>query len=60
MPNQVNWPKLNTPKFAIEGYQEALGNARKDPVVGSFVSRHERGASTARLNDMEQGKKRIQ
>ncbi|CAF9923191.1 MAG: hypothetical protein GOMPHAMPRED_002763 [Gomphillus americanus] len=56
----VNWPKLNTPRFAVEGYQKALGSARSDPVVGSFVTRHERGASTARVSHMEEGKKRIQ
>lgn len=57
---QVNWPKLNTPRFAIEGYQESLGKARQDPVVGGLVSRHERGASTTRLSHLEEGKKRIQ
>lgn len=57
---QVNWPKLNTPKYAIDGYQEALGKVRQDALVGSFVSRHERGASTARISHLEEGKKRIQ
>ncbi|KAI4149369.1 MAG: hypothetical protein LQ340_004678 [Diploschistes diacapsis] len=56
----VNWPKLNTPRFAIEGYQESLSKAQRDPLVGGLVSRHERGASTARLTHLEEGKKRIQ
>ena len=57
---QVSWPKLNTPRFAVEGYQEALAKARKDPLVGGLISGRERGASTARLNHLEEGKKRIQ
>ena len=57
---QVNWPKLNTPRWATEGYQEALGKVRQDAVLGQFVQRHERGASNARLSHLEEGKKRIQ
>ena len=57
---QVNWPKLNTPRWAVEGYQETLGAVRKDPLLGQLVTRHERGASTARLSHLEEGKKRIQ
>lgn len=58
---QVNWPKLNTPKYAIDGYQDTLGTVRKDPLLGNLVNRHERGASNARLSHLEEGtKKRIQ
>ena len=56
---QVNWPKLNTPRWAQEGYQETMGSAMKDKVIGSFVPR-ERGASNVRLGHLEEGKKRIQ
>lgn len=56
----VNWPKLNTPRWASEGYQEALGNVRKDKLIGPFVVRHERGVSSARLGYLEEGKKRTQ
>ncbi|KAL8950131.1 MAG: hypothetical protein Q9222_003808 [Ikaeria aurantiellina] len=56
----VNWPKLNTPRYANEGYQETMGSLRKDKVIGPLVARHERGASTARISHLEEGKKRIQ
>lgn len=57
---QVNWPKLNTPPFAVEGYQDALSHVRTMPGVGPLVSRHERGRSDARLGYLEEGKKRIE
>ncbi|KAI1910273.1 Phosphoinositide phosphatase sac1 [Ophidiomyces ophidiicola] len=43
----VNWPKLNTPAAATEGYLDALHRAHSDKVVGRFVpvSRHQRGFS---------------
>ncbi|KAF2402721.1 hypothetical protein EJ06DRAFT_505683 [Trichodelitschia bisporula] len=56
----VNWPKLNTPPYAHEGYQEALNNVLQTPVIGPLLSRHERGKSDARLGFMEEGKKRIE
>ncbi|KAL9599150.1 MAG: hypothetical protein Q9219_004016 [cf. Caloplaca sp. 3 TL-2023] len=56
----VNWPKLNTPRWANEGYQETMGAIRKDRLIGPFVTRHERGASTAKISHLEEGKKRIQ
>ncbi|KAI9831105.1 MAG: hypothetical protein M1819_005193 [Sarea resinae] len=57
----VNWPKLNTPPWALEGYQDALAKARQDQVVGRFlVRRRERGVSSARLSFLEEGKKRIE
>jgi phosphatidylinositol 4-phosphatase len=34
--------------------------ARKDAVLGSFVAKHERGLSTARYLNAEEGKKRIE
>ncbi|KAI9708970.1 MAG: hypothetical protein M1820_003664 [Bogoriella megaspora] len=54
----VNWPKLNTPPWATEGYQDALTSVRHDPVIGSFIRGHERGRSEARLGYMEEGFKK--
>ncbi|KAI8290435.1 Phosphoinositide phosphatase SAC1 [Colletotrichum sp. SAR11_57] len=56
----VNWPKLNPRPWAFEGYNEHMSKARKDSVLGSFVARHERGLSTARYSNAEEGKKRIE
>ncbi|KAI4217465.1 MAG: hypothetical protein LQ351_000060 [Letrouitia transgressa] len=56
----VNWPKLNPPRWANEGYQEAMGSVRKDKFIGPLVARHERGQSNARFSLLEEGKKRIQ
>ncbi|KAI9725479.1 MAG: hypothetical protein M1828_003150 [Chrysothrix sp. TS-e1954] len=55
----VNWPKLNTPPFAVEGYQEALKKASKDPIVGSMVT-SDRRSSEYKMGYMEEGKKRIE
>ena len=59
----VNWPKLNTPAFASEGYQDALLRARKDKVVGQFL--HAIGGKGKRqqsfsVSNAEEGKKRIE
>ncbi|OTA63999.1 hypothetical protein K449DRAFT_380936 [Hypoxylon sp. EC38] len=56
----VNWPKLNPRPWAIEGYQDAISKVRKDALLGPFVARHERGLSTARYLNAEEGKKRIE
>ncbi|KAL2004110.1 hypothetical protein VTN02DRAFT_330 [Thermoascus thermophilus] len=58
----VNWPKLNTPAEATEGYQDALIHARSDKIIGQWLPsrRHQRGYSNARLGYMEEGKKRIE
>ncbi|KAH0429620.1 hypothetical protein CcaCcLH18_08320 [Colletotrichum camelliae] len=56
----VNWPKLNPRPWAFEAYNEHMSKARKDSVLGSFVARHERGLSTARYSNAEEGKKRIE
>ncbi|GJD03026.1 Phosphoinositide phosphatase [Colletotrichum higginsianum IMI 349063] len=56
----VNWPKLNPRPWASEGFAEHMSKARKDTVLGSFVARHERGLSTARYLNAEEGKKRIE
>jgi hypothetical protein len=57
----VNWPKLNPKPFATEGYSEHFSKARKDSLLGPFVARHERGLSTARYLNAEEGaKKRIE
>ncbi|KAL8859727.1 MAG: hypothetical protein Q9178_003842 [Gyalolechia marmorata] len=50
----VNWPKLNTPRWANEGYQETMGAIRQDTLIGPFVARHERGASNARVSHLEE------
>ncbi|KAK3720124.1 Phosphoinositide phosphatase sac1 [Vermiconidia calcicola] len=51
----VNWPRLNTPQFAAEAYQDTLERAHKDPVMGAFLGK---GSSDARLGNLEEGKKR--
>ncbi|KAI0011938.1 putative SAC1 protein [Xylariaceae sp. FL0662B] len=56
----VNWPKLIPRPWATEGYQEAISKVRKDKLIGPFVARHERGLSTARYLNAEEGKKRIE
>lgn len=55
---QVNWPKLNTPPWASEGFQDSMSHARASPLLGTFVKSHERGRSEARVGYMEEGKKR--
>ena len=59
-PSQVNWPKLNTPRWATEAYQDTMSRVFKDKVVGGIVARHDRSVSGARMSQMEEGKKRIQ
>ncbi|KAK5139321.1 hypothetical protein LTR04_003688 [Oleoguttula sp. CCFEE 6159] len=56
----VNWPKLNTPPWATESYQEALDRVHKDPVLGSIIGRHGRGRSDVKLGYLEEGKKRTE
>ncbi|KAG4433032.1 hypothetical protein IFR05_011493 [Cadophora sp. M221] len=56
----VNWPKLNPRPWATEGYNDAINAVRKDKVIGGLVARHERGLSTARYTNAEEGKKRIE
>ncbi|MCJ1471952.1 hypothetical protein MMC13_000594 [Lambiella insularis] len=56
----VNWPKLNTPRWAVDGYQETMGSIRQDAIVGQFITRHQRGVSNAKVSALEEGKKRIQ
>lgn len=60
--DQVNWPKLNTPPWGSEGYQEALISAHKDNIVGPWIDggKRQRVISNARLGYMEEGKKRIE
>lgn len=50
---QVNWPKLNTPPWAVEAYDDVLNKAHKDPVVGPFL-----GAGRSDSGYLEEGKKR--
>ncbi|KAK1752579.1 phosphoinositide phosphatase SAC1 [Echria macrotheca] len=56
----VNWPKLNPRPWATEGYHETISKVRKDKILGPLVARHERGLSTARYINAEEGKKRIE
>ncbi|KAF2084472.1 hypothetical protein K490DRAFT_49179 [Saccharata proteae CBS 121410] len=58
----VNWPRLNTPPWAIEGYQDALSRVQKMPAIGPLIGKHERAKSDARLVYLEEGtnKKRIE
>lgn len=63
----VNWPKLNTPAAGAEGYQEALGRAQKNKLVGQFIAgtsdgkdRRARNSSMSKMGYMEEGKKRIE
>ncbi|KAI1448790.1 putative SAC1 protein [Annulohypoxylon stygium] len=56
----VNWPKLNPRPWATEGYQDAITKVRKDALLGPLVAKHERGLSTARYLNAEEGKKRIE
>ncbi|KAH6651211.1 SacI homology domain-containing protein [Chaetomium tenue] len=56
----VNWPKLNPRPWATEGYHETITRVRKDKLLGPLVARHERGLSTARYINAEEGKKRIE
>ncbi|KAF2209278.1 hypothetical protein CERZMDRAFT_107157 [Cercospora zeae-maydis SCOH1-5] len=51
----VNWPKLNTPQWAVEAYQDTLEKVAKDPLLGSFIGG---GSRDARLGTLEEGKKR--
>lgn len=50
--SQVNWPKLNTPQWAVEAYQDTLDRVGKDPLVGQFVG----GKGDGRLGSLEEGK----
>ena len=55
---QVNWPKLNTPVWATEGYQDAMVRATKDPVLGTLVKHFPSESGSGRIGIMEEGKKR--
>ena len=57
--SQVNWPKLNPPRWATEAYHDTLSRVFKDKVVGGIVARHDRSVSGVRMSQMEEGKKRI-
>ncbi|RKF61784.1 Phosphoinositide phosphatase SAC1 [Golovinomyces cichoracearum] len=56
----VNWPRFIPRPWATEGYQEAYNNILKDKIMGPLVTRRERGLSTARYTNAEEGKKRIE
>ncbi|KAI7139623.1 hypothetical protein KC352_g29803, partial [Hortaea werneckii] len=52
----VNWPKLNTPQWAVEAYQDTLDKACKDPILGPFIAGS--GKTDGKLGSLEEGKKR--
>ncbi|KKA28243.1 hypothetical protein TD95_002428 [Thielaviopsis punctulata] len=60
----VNWPKLNPQQYAVDGFNEHLSKAGKDPLLGPYLKqhmvRHERGVSMAPYLSAEEGKKRIE
>ncbi|KAJ9662335.1 Phosphoinositide phosphatase sac1 [Neophaeococcomyces mojaviensis] len=62
----VSWPKLNTPSYVVEGFQNALSRAQKDPILGQLVQttsardKRARNLSQANVGFMEEGKKRIE
>lgn len=58
----MNWPRLNTPLSATDGYLDTLNSAHADRVIGQLVpaGKHQRGFSNARVGYMEEGKKRIE
>ena len=51
----MNWPRLNTPQWATEVYQDTLDKAHKDLVVGPFIGGSK---GDSRLGTLEEGKKR--
>ena len=53
---QVNWPKLNTPQWAIEAYQDTFERASRDPLMGPLLSKSK--AESGKLGNLEEGKKR--
>ena len=55
----VNWPKLKTPYWAQEGYNDGLTRAERDPIIGALV-RQDRGRKAMNLGGMEEGKKRVE
>jgi len=56
----VNWPKLNTPQYAIEGLSSALARAQQDSFLGPLVQdKRARNVSRTNLGEMEEGKKRV-
>lgn len=61
----VNWPKLNTPQYAVEGFSSALARAQKDPVLGQLmqalpkIDKRARNLSQTAMGYMEEGKKRV-
>ncbi|EXJ81436.1 hypothetical protein A1O3_07728 [Capronia epimyces CBS 606.96] len=63
----VNWPKLNTPTYALEEVSQALSRVHKDKIIGPVIAattsskeRRARNISTANMGYMEEGKKRIE
>jgi hypothetical protein len=55
----VNWPKLNTPPWALDNYQDSLASVSKDPIIGPFVEEARKSRSSG-VQYMEEGKKRVE
>ena len=61
----VNWPKLNTPQYASDGFNNALARAQKDPILGQLIQampgndKRLRNLSQTNVGHMEEGKKRV-
>ncbi|KAK2074057.1 hypothetical protein P8C59_008294 [Phyllachora maydis] len=56
----VNWPKLVPRPWAHDGYHDTINRVKKDKLIGPLVAKHERGLSTVRYMNAEEGKKRIE
>ncbi|KAL2885828.1 Phosphoinositide phosphatase SAC1 [Ceratocystis lukuohia] len=55
----VNWPKLRPQQYVIDGYNEHLTKATKDPILGphlkKYMVKRERGLSMAQYTSAEEG-----
>ncbi|EMC94311.1 hypothetical protein BAUCODRAFT_74206 [Baudoinia panamericana UAMH 10762] len=54
----VNWPKLNTPAWAIEAYEDTLSKAYQDPIIGRLIGGRRNAGSERGSGVLEEGKKR--
>jgi len=55
---QVNWPKLNTPQWAVEAYQDTLDRVHRDPIMGPLLGKGAGKTDGIKLGVLEEGKKR--
>ncbi|KYG40600.1 hypothetical protein M433DRAFT_8646 [Acidomyces richmondensis BFW] len=54
----VNWPKLNTPQWAVEAYQDTMDRVHRDPVMGMMLGKSVSKIDGVKLGILEEGKKR--